>query len=116
MGKDFNILLRWKVQEKNEKICKEVTEKRQRWPTWKDRDNMNIKKYITIKNGPNLPASRINELLQTSRQNVLSKSNLPNNVETIEDVPDQIDNFEEFRNENGDINDLEDDLFVTEEC
>ena len=37
VGKNLNILLRWKVQEKNERICKQVNEKCQQWKMWKDR-------------------------------------------------------------------------------
>ena len=49
-----------KFKKKHEKICKQVNEKCQQWTMWKDQENMNIKKHITMNNGPNLPKSRIN--------------------------------------------------------
>ena len=67
----------------DEKIGKQVNEMHQQWTAWQHRDDMDIKKYIALKNGPNFPHKRVVELLQILCQNANIVPKCPIKIEFI---------------------------------
>ena len=87
--KDLEKLLRWKIQTSKDKVEKTVPEQHIQWEIFQHYDDMNIKKYIMLKKGPDLPDAEFVELLRMARHSALTTSSHPKIVDNLIDTYEQ---------------------------